>query len=432
MSGVRADIRKVVLSSSPLLALAALGPARIAMGWPAIFLGWALVTGAALLTFVRPDASSPAAKRWSLWLWLFATPALGFMREGPDPAAGGGLLLASAGFAVAARDDRSSARAAAGAALGALLGLALALGSTRGNAPVAPEPGVALFSSRHGLLFHWPVVWAGLVGLAPLARRSRPQAAASAAGLLIVLAAAACFPGARPATSLLVLPFIAPGLTACLEGLRRMVAAHPMVPLSAGAAVLVVWNMLFMQQYRDEKVPRDDTVSFAEVAEGNTRLWAERFGSPVAWPANWLLALRRRVSPDRFDLMVGKDVPERGGRRELDVGRLDLDESLLAEGWSVRHACGPAICRAVQGRARLFLPLPEKDWGTLIVVAGGEGRLGVRVNGRPLGWLPLAAGAEARLPLPPDLLRRGLNEIVLEAPDGPLLVDRLAVARGGG
>jgi hypothetical protein len=173
-------------------------------------------------------------------------------------------------------------------------------------------------------------------------------------------------------------------------------------------------------------------VSFPQVAEGNARLWAEWAGSPVAWPANWILAADRRLSPARFDLMVGKQVPERSGRRELDVGRLDLDEALLAEGWSVRHACGPAVCRAVERRARLFLPLPDDGWGQLVVMGDGGGRLGVRINGGSWGWLRLGAGTEARLATPPGGWRRGLNEVILEAPDGPVLVDRLWVERGGG
>jgi hypothetical protein len=108
------------------------------------------------------------------------------------------------------------------------------------------------------------------------------------------------------------------------------------------------------------------------------------------------------------------------------VGRLDLDDALLAEGWSVRHPCGAGVCRAVEGQARVFLPLPDGGWRTLsLALAEGSGPVAVRVNGRDLG----PARAERPLETPAGLWRRGLNEIVLRAEAGPALVDRLAVVR---
>jgi hypothetical protein len=183
-----------------------------------------------------------------------------------------------------------------------------------------------------------------------------------------------------------------------------------------------------MRQYRDGTVPRDDTVAFADVAAGNARLLAAGVGSPNAWPANWLFALRHGLSPARFDLMAGKELREEGGRLELDVGRLDHDEALLAEGWSVRHPCGAGVCREVEGQARAFLPLPDGAWRALVVALGegsSPGAVRVAVNGRELG----AARGEIPLPTPAGLWRRGLNEIVLRADAGPALVDRVGLVR---
>jgi hypothetical protein len=163
------------------------------------------------------------------------------------------------------------------------------------------------------------------------------------------------------------------------------------------------------------------------VVEGNAQLLAAGVGSPVAWPANWIFAARHRLSPARFDLMVGKRLPARGGRPELDVGRTELDEALLAEGWSVRHPCGSAVCREVEERARLFLPLTGGGWRALALTGGGPGRLAVRINGRPAGWLVLPGPGQEALLATAAPWRRGLNEIILEAPAGPVLVDRLAV-----
>jgi hypothetical protein len=295
-----------------------------------------------------------------------------------------------------------------------------------------PDLTAALFSSRQGLLFHWPILWTGVLGL-PLASVGGPSRAAAAAGMGVVLLAAACLPASRPAAGLLVLPFITPGLRAALRAARDLAASRPLLPLTAAAGLLVVWNLLFMRQYREGLVPRDDTVSFAEVAEGNAALFARGAGSPSAWPANWLFAWRHRLSPDRFDLMVGKELVARDGRRELDVGQRPLDDALLAEGWSVRHPCGGGVCRAVEGRARAFLPLPDGRWRALLV-AGGQGAdpgaLDIIINGRDAGTLALpGTGAEARLVTPSTLWRRGLNEVVLHAPQGTVLVDRLAVER---
>jgi hypothetical protein len=379
--------RFTALAALPLLALAFLGPARHAIGGTAVLLCWAVVTAAGLAVFATVDGS-PAARRWALVLWLYATPIFPVAALGEGPA-----FAAATSWAVA-----------------------------------PPDLALALFSSRRGLFFHWPLLWTGVLGLPLLARRSPRLAAAAGGGLAVLFAVAACIPGSRPAVALLALPFVAPGLVACLEAVRRGAARRPLAVLGAAGAALVLWNLLFMRLYRDERIPRDDTVAFAQVAEGNARLLSEAVGSPTAWPANWLFAARHRLPPARFDLMAGKELPAGG----LDVGRLDLDDALLAEGWSVRHACGEGgLCRAAEGRARLFLPLPDAGFAALGLAAGGEGRLAVALNGRPLGLLRVAPGVEAVLPVPEGLWRRGLNEVILEAVSGPVLVDRVRAARGG-
>jgi hypothetical protein len=414
-----AELRGHAVLATPLLIWGALGPAA----GPRTLAAWAAATVAAALVL----AGTPApGTRWTLLLWLYATPVLRLVREEPSLAYGLGLLAAAAGLRLAARDGAGRVRGPAMAALGAVLGLALALGgAARGLALQPPDPLAALFSSREGLLFHWPVLWAGLLGLG---LRAVPSAArrGALAGLLVLLPAAAVLaPRLRFAAALLALPFLAPGLAATVRAVRELAAARPLLPLAAAGALLVLWNQLFMHQYRDGSVPRDDTVAFPEVAAGSARLLAAGVGSPNAWPANWLFARRHGLPAARYDLMAGKELPARGARLELDVGRLDLDDALLAEGWSVRHPCGGEVCRAVEGEARAFLPLPDGRWAALAVAASGGG-LAVRVNGREAGSAASGAGV---LPTPAGLWRRGLNEVVLRATAGPVLVDRLAVER---
>jgi hypothetical protein len=109
----RAHVRTVAILSLPLLALAVAGSARLTSGWAPVLISWALLSAAALLTFFRQEASSPAVFAWALALWLYATPVLGFLRERPDPAVGAAVLLAAAGLAAAARDVRARAWAPA-------------------------------------------------------------------------------------------------------------------------------------------------------------------------------------------------------------------------------------------------------------------------------------------------------------------------------
>jgi hypothetical protein len=199
--------------------------------------------------------------------------------------------------------------------------------------------------------------------------------------------------------------------------------------LAAGGALLVAWNLVFMQQYRAELIPRDDTVSFAQVAENNAALVARAVGSPVAWPANWVFARAHGVGPERFDLAVGRFLFSLPGhlRGTIDVGDLETDRALLGEGWSVRHPCGDAVCREVEGRARLFVPLERPQTFDLAVRVQGRGTLELLVNRRPTARWPLdAALAERTLRVPSPRLRRGLNEIALAVPEGGrALVDRL-------
>jgi hypothetical protein len=144
------------------------------------------------------------------------------------------------------------------------------------------------------------------------------------------------------------------GLGASLAALRRLAARRPEAVLAGGGAVLVLWNVLFMEQYRRGAIPRDDTVSFARVAFNSADVFAAAFGSPVAWPANWIFSLREGLPPDRYDLMVGKYLffmqNNLGG--VIDVGAdPGLDQSLSAKaGACARRAREPLTASAGRWR----------------------------------------------------------------------------------
>jgi hypothetical protein len=204
--------------------------------------------------------------------------------------------------------------------------------------------------------------------------------------------------------------------------------------LAGAGAALVLWNALLMEQYRRGAIPRDDTVSFARVAENSADLLATVVGSPVAWPANWIFSARYGLPPDRYDLMVGKYLffmqNNLGGL--IDVGADPAqDAALLADGWGVRAPCGDAVCRSVLGRARLLAALDAPETLDLTVGAAGAGRLRVEVNGAAVAEGALAEGLrEVTARVPTGRWRSGLNEVaVLTSPGGSALVDRVLFRR---
>ena len=299
------------------------------------------------------------------------------------------------------------------------------------------------FSSRHGLLYWTPVLWGGLVGLAGLFAKDRRTALLLALPILVMSYTNASsgdwWAGGSYSNRRFdsVLPFLAVGLGASLAGLRRLTERRPGAVLAAGGAALALWNALFMEQYRRGAIPRDDTVSFARVAQNSADLVATAVGSPVAWPANWIFSLRHGLPPDRYDLMVGKYLffmqNNLGG--VIDVGAdPGLDAALLGEGWGVRAPCGDAVCRAVEGRARLFAALDAPERLDLTVRAAGAGSLRLEVNGAAVAERALQEGLlEITAQVPRGRWRSGLNEITLEtAPGGAAAVDSVVFRRRGG
>ena len=310
-----------------------------------------------------------------------------------------------------------------------------------------------LFSSRHGLLFWTPVLWAGFLGLVGLLARGwrtrgwldkdRRTAVLLALPILVMTYtnassgdwwAGGSYSNRRFDSTL---PFLALGVGATLAALRGLAARRPGAVLAAGGAALALWNVLFMEQYRRGAIPRDDTVSFARVAFNSADVFATAFGSPVAWPANWIFSLRHGLPPDRYDLMVGKYLffmqNNLGG--VIDVGAdPGLDQALLGEGWGVRTPCAGSadgVCRPVQGRARLFGALQAPEALDLTVRAAGPARLRVLVNGVAVAERALSEGPEdVTARVPGARWRSGLNEIALDAGSGATAqVDRVVFRR---
>ena len=353
----------------------------------------------------------------------------------PDPRAVLAFVLAGGAAAVAARGRAAPWMPAAFAVL-LVAALAVAVGPDLGT----PRVGEALFSSRHGLLFWNPVAWLGLAGLVVLARRDPRLAATLSAGLVLSIVVLACLRGEAagpfaPRRFAPVLALLAPALAAALDALVALAGRAPGRLLAVGAALLVAWNLLLMEQYRGRRVPRDAPVSFVAVAENNAAILSALAGSPVAWPANWIFAWRHDLPAARYDLLAGKRLPTAadGRARAIEVGDLPQDAALLLEGWSVRHPCGEGTCRDLEGAARLVAPLETPGPFDLAVLASGEGMLAATVNGDPLGGQTLSA-TPALLRFPHAREWGPLNVIALSvAPGGQARVDRVLLEpRPGG
>ena len=133
--------------------------------------------------------------------------------------------------------------------------------------------------------------------------------------------------------------------------------------------------------------PRDDTVRFADVAEGNARRLRGRGGLARGLARQLDLERVDGLPAARWDLLSGERLDPRRGVR-IDVGDLEQDAAFLLDGWSVRHACGDGVCREVEGRAEMVVPL-ERPPTRLDRARRGTGQP-ARDAGRPR---PARAGA---------------------------------------
>jgi hypothetical protein len=393
------------------------------------------VVGLALVYRVTEGLAGGVVGAWTTLTLLYGTLLFADMTGGSDAlphAASFGLAALAAALWWDSRRAVLSGRAI-GAGL-ALIGAASIPYVVTGIPPVPSlsRLGETLFASRGGLLYWAPVLWAGALGYIPLARREGRTIAAPALGLVAILLAATTRDDPSPFIGAgrfhAALPLLGLGLGAAFGVVRSAAARRPLIPLLAGAGALVVWNVLFMEQYRTDRIPRDFVVSFPQVTETNAAILARAVGSPLAWPANWVFAWRHDLPAAKYDVVVGQSLFGEGGLDgTIVMGDERVDPALLAEGWGSRRACEGAVCRQVVGAARLLVPLESSRPFRVTVRAAGSGTLSLLVNGAPLAELPLApALTDLRVPATPGPWRAGLNHMVLScASPGEAWAERL-------
>lgn len=293
-----------------------------------------------------------------------------------------------------------------------------------------------------GLLYGAPLLWAGIAGLfgrRPEARRlSHLAIAGLAPGILGLVAATDS--GTTAALVSGWLPFFLPGIALCFERARDETARRPERALIYAAAMMVLWNALFMEQYRRRLLPSDDTVSFARVTSNSAALLSSFVGTPAAWPANWLFASRFETTPDRWDAVSAVrlfgDPVARAAVIEVgdDASVFAPDRALIADGFGERRTCERGWCRDVDGEARLLLPLQSLgSRGFVIRVrVRGQGRvaLSLGVAGTVIAEMSDVL-SEVSLPIPAGAVEPGIHVLSLRVSDGRrATVDRLTLERG--
>jgi len=241
-----------------------------------------------------------------------------------------------------------------------------------------------LFSTRHGLLSWHPVLAVALVGLGLRTRAARGSdpvevsERALAAGALVVFALEVWLNGATRdwwagwsfgnRRFVGVLPLLAVGIAEIVRRVRVRPAAFA---LAVAAAGLVVWNQLFLVQYRHGLIPRSGSPTLAEMTTDKLRLSSRLEARDAVLVAD--AAWQRRDGPALVDAgrRAAELAPPRWGAEALyGLG------CLLTGRWS--EAEGP-LGRWIAESPDLFEPrwalagarAARGDWGGAESALGG-------------------------------------------------------------
>jgi hypothetical protein len=356
-----------------------------------------------------------------------------------------GVLLLLPGFDLLGRlrrAPRQAARSALALGLGALLGAIpqlLAWKAIYGEYLLRYPPHGAdflrldhpflletFFSSRHGLLYWSPSLWAAYLGFLPLFARRRRLAAALSVPLLAMSYVNACsgdwwaggsFSNRRFDS---LLPIFGFGFAAAIDVLRGMLAARAGAALLLAGLPFVAWNVALAEQTQRGLIPRDDTVAFSRLAGNAARVVSEAAGSPVSWPASWIFAWRSGLPAGRYDLSVGRYLFYRQNKLGGTILPADPGHaSLLAEGWGRVVDVDGTPSRTVAERARLLAPLDVAEPLEVrlqLRARAGPAQVRLLVNGREAGRLVVLGDSwqELRVAVPEAYWRRELNDVVIQ------------------
>ena len=291
----------------------------------------------------------------------------------------------------------------------------------------APRISDILWSSRNGLFATSPILYVGAIGLV-LMIRSSPGFALPA---LAIFAAMTFFNasiqdwwgsaayGMRRFDGMV--PILAVGVAVALERLSGLVARAPQVVACTAAALLVLWNLTFMQAALSGVFGIGESVSFERVgaAQGGTiERW---FGHPFSFPANAIFALRNRRPMSSYDVLwTGRFLadPSQPYAR-IDVG--GEDGPFLSNGWYAAEEGGGVTFRWAAERASLVVPLDHADDLRVLVrvmpfgFAGGDPQtLTLVVNSVSHTAVPLVSGWQTvEVATPASDWQSGVSDVAL-------------------
>lgn len=292
-----------------------------------------------------------------------------------------------------------------------------------------------------GLLYNSPLLWVGFLFVFALRRTEPGLSRLCSAGIVpgtlcLLLSTDRADTASRAVTWL---PLLLPGTALGFAKIRDSVAHSPKRALVWAGALLVLWNLLFMEQYRRLLVPSDQTVSFAQVSSNAAALLSQSVGAPTAWPANWIFSHRFAAPPDRWESAASLDFFPNAGARfaTIEIGDdasvFATDATLLLEGFGMRRTCEQGWCRDLDGAGRLLLPLRDVGAGDLVLRlrVRGRGTLSFSLNGeRTLVSELTESLSELTLRVPSGMTATGINIVQLSVVGGGrATVDRLTLER---
>ena len=290
-----------------------------------------------------------------------------------------------------------------------------------------------------GLLYNTPILWLGFAGLMALRRDRSDLFRVWGVGVLAGLMTQTLpTPDGTPrATSMIWIAFLAPGIACTFDRLQGFALRRAEHVVAVAAVLLVVWNLLFMEQYRRRFLPSDETVSFSRVSANNAALLSQFVGTPMAWPANWLAAHLLDIPLQAWDAASSRDIFRGNDARNAtiefgdDPTILAPDKALMLEGFRTRRTCGSGWCRDLDERGRIVFPIraASSDPFTIALRVRGEGTLSASLDGAATRVRELGEEfVDFTLVVPGSALPPGLHIVSLQT-TGRATIDRISFSR---